>query len=107
MNAGNAANGENAELTWRTVVLRCLAIVSAVCAVIHFAVAGSHYQEYWAFGAFMLGAAFLQSLLADRTDYLSAPSSSARRSSVAISASSPFTSLPVPSATSSVRRRTR
>ena len=54
----------NAEITWRTAVLRCLAIVSAVCAVIHFAVAGSHYQEYWAFGAFMLATGFLQSLLA-------------------------------------------
>jgi hypothetical protein len=32
--------------------------------VIHFAVAGSHYQEYWAFGAFMLAAAFAQALLA-------------------------------------------
>lgn len=57
-------HAQNAELTWRTVVLRCLAIISGVCAVIHFAAAGSHYQEYWVFGAFMLGAAFLQSLLA-------------------------------------------
>jgi hypothetical protein len=33
---------------------RCVAISSAVAAVIHFAVANDHYQEYWAFGAFMV-----------------------------------------------------
>ena len=60
----HAENAADAETTWRTVVLRCVAIISGVCAVIHFAVAGSHYQEYWAFGAFMLGAAFGQALLA-------------------------------------------
>jgi hypothetical protein len=57
-------NWNPTDTTWRTAVLRCLAIVSGVCAVLHFAVAGSHYQEYWAYGAFLLGAAFLQSLLA-------------------------------------------
>lgn len=44
----------------RTLLLRCLAVVSTLCAVIHFAVAGAHFQEYWAFGVFMLGAAWLQ-----------------------------------------------
>ena len=34
----------------RTVALYCLAIVSAATAVIHFAVAGEHFEEYWAFG---------------------------------------------------------
>jgi hypothetical protein len=27
--------------------------------VIHFAIAGEHFQEYWLFGVFMLGAAWL------------------------------------------------
>lgn len=44
----------------RKVVLYCLAIVSVVTAVIHFAVAGEHFQEYWAFGVFMLVVAWLQ-----------------------------------------------
>jgi hypothetical protein len=41
-------------------VARCLAILSAAAAVIHFAVADAHYQEYWAFGVFMVGAAIAQ-----------------------------------------------
>jgi hypothetical protein len=41
-------------------VARCLAILSAAAAVIHFAVADAHYQEYWGFGAFMVGAAIAQ-----------------------------------------------
>jgi len=44
----------------RKVFLYCLAIVSVVTAVIHFAVAGEHFQEYWAFGVFMLVTAWLQ-----------------------------------------------
>jgi hypothetical protein len=40
--------------------VKILAILSAVAAVIHFDVANSHYQEYWVFGAFMVGAALLQ-----------------------------------------------
>lgn len=42
------------------IVARCLAVLSAVAAVIHFDVANMHYQEYWAFGVFMVGAALLQ-----------------------------------------------
>ena len=42
-------------------LIRCLAILSGVAAVIHFAVANEHYHEYWAFGVFMVGAAILQS----------------------------------------------
>ena len=42
-------------------LVRCLCILSGVAAVIHFAVADEHYQEYWAFGVFMIGAAILQS----------------------------------------------
>jgi hypothetical protein len=44
----------------RRVALYCLAIVSVVTSVIHFAVAGEHFQEYWAFGVFMLVVAWLQ-----------------------------------------------
>ncbi|MGN6677933.1 MAG: hypothetical protein ACTHKL_09110, partial [Streptosporangiaceae bacterium] len=48
------------ELPARTLVAQCLAIASAAAAVIHFAVAGSHFQEYWVFGVFMLAAGWLQ-----------------------------------------------
>ncbi|MGH3743550.1 MAG: hypothetical protein ACRDTP_01660, partial [Mycobacteriales bacterium] len=44
----------------RLVLARGLAVVAVIVAVIHFAVAGSHYSEYWAFGVFMLGAGWLQ-----------------------------------------------
>ncbi len=44
----------------RLLLLRGLAIASVVAAVIHFAVAGEHFAEYWAFGVFMLAAAWLQ-----------------------------------------------
>jgi hypothetical protein len=40
--------------------VRCLAMLSAAAAVIHFAVAQMHYQEYWAFGAFMIATGILQ-----------------------------------------------
>jgi hypothetical protein len=43
------------------VIARCLAILSGTAAVIHFAVANEHYQEYWAFGVFMIATAILQS----------------------------------------------
>ncbi|HEY5336468.1 MAG TPA: hypothetical protein VIJ71_10685, partial [Mycobacteriales bacterium] len=46
--------------TQRVVLLRVTAMVAVVTAVIHFAVAGEHYSEYWAFGVFMLGSAWLQ-----------------------------------------------
>lgn len=42
----------------------CLAIASAATAVIHFAVAGGHFQQYWLFGVFMLTVAWLQALWA-------------------------------------------
>jgi len=48
------------ELPARRLVAQCLAIASAASAVIHFAVAGSHFQEYWVFGVFMLTAGWLQ-----------------------------------------------
>jgi hypothetical protein len=46
------------------VVVYCLAILSVATAVIHFAVAGEHFQEYWLFGVFMLVTAWLQLLWA-------------------------------------------
>jgi hypothetical protein len=48
----------------RKAVVYCLAIISLATAVIHFAVAGEHFQEYWAFGVFLLSAAWLQLLWA-------------------------------------------
>ncbi len=42
------------------VVLAGLAMLSVLAAVIHFAVAGSHFQEYWLFGVLLLGVAWLQ-----------------------------------------------
>jgi hypothetical protein len=44
----------------RKVLGYCLAIISVAAAVIHFAVAGEHFQEYWLFGVFMLVVAWLQ-----------------------------------------------
>jgi hypothetical protein len=44
----------------KRLVAYCLAIASVAAAVIHFAVAGSHFQEYWVFGVFMLTAGWLQ-----------------------------------------------
>jgi hypothetical protein len=44
----------------RHVNLIRLAILSVATAVIHFAVAGEHFQEYWVFGVFMLVSAWLQ-----------------------------------------------
>lgn len=46
--------------TQHTAVAWSLAILSLVTAVIHFAVAGADFQEYWLYGVFMLGAAWLQ-----------------------------------------------
>jgi hypothetical protein len=44
----------------RRATVYCLAILSVAAAVIHFAVAGEHFQEYWLFGVFMLVVAGLQ-----------------------------------------------
>ena len=48
----------------RRVVLYCLVVLSAATAITHFAAAGQHFQQYWLFGVFMLGAAWLQLLWA-------------------------------------------
>jgi hypothetical protein len=52
--------GGEATVPVRTVVGYCLAIMSVATAVIHFAVAGTHFQQYWVFGVFMLAVAWLQ-----------------------------------------------
>ena len=57
---GMPTTSTDRELPARSLVARCLAIASAAAAVIHFAVAGSHFQEYWVFGVFMLAAGWLQ-----------------------------------------------
>jgi len=57
--AARPAPGERTVPAQR-VVLGGLAMLSVLAAVIHFAVAGSHFQEYWLFGVFMLGVAWLQ-----------------------------------------------
>lgn len=44
----------------RLVLLRAVAVLAVVTAVIHFAVAGAHYAEFWGFGVFMLVTAWLQ-----------------------------------------------
>ncbi|MBO0692485.1 MAG: hypothetical protein J2P58_06280 [Acidimicrobiaceae bacterium] len=51
-------------VTVRAVVPYCLAILTLAPAIIHFAVAGSHFQEFWLFGVLMLVAAWLQLLWA-------------------------------------------
>ena len=57
---GMPATSTERDLPVGKLVARCLAIASVGAAVIHFAVAGSHYQEYWVFGVFMLTAGWLQ-----------------------------------------------
>ena len=52
------------EIPGRTVVAYCLAVIGVATAVIHFAVAGAHFQEYWIYGVFMLVVAWLQLLWA-------------------------------------------
>jgi hypothetical protein len=48
----------------RRVIANCLAIAGVATAVIHFAVAGQHFQQYWLYGVFMLVVAWLQLLWA-------------------------------------------
>jgi hypothetical protein len=56
----SAGPGSTPSTTTSQTLVRCLAILSCTAAVIHFAVADMHYQEYWAFGAFMVTTAILQ-----------------------------------------------
>jgi len=53
-------SSRRADVPASKVVAYCLAILSVATAVIHFAVAGSHFQEYWVFGVFMLVVAWMQ-----------------------------------------------
>jgi hypothetical protein len=62
--ASRPADDSERTVPRRRVVLSCLAILSVATAVIHFAVAGEHFQEYWLFGVFMLVVAWLQALWA-------------------------------------------
>jgi len=64
MNRAVARPDDQSTVPGRKVVAYCLAILSVATAVIHFAVAGSHFQQYWAFGVFMLVVAWLQVLWA-------------------------------------------
>lgn len=50
--------------TLRPTVPYCLALLTVGTSIIHFAVAGMHFQEYWLFGVLMLVAAWLQLLWA-------------------------------------------
>ena len=64
MNRAIARPDDQPTVPGTKVVGYCLAILSVATAVIHFAVAGSHFHEYWAFGVFMLVVAWLQALWA-------------------------------------------
>jgi hypothetical protein len=46
------------------IIASCLALLAVATAVIHFAVAGSHFQQYWMYGVFMLVVAWLELLWA-------------------------------------------
>ncbi len=54
--------GDQPTVSGAAVARYCLAIAGAVTAVIHFAVAGEHFAEYWLFGVFMLVTGWLQAL---------------------------------------------
>jgi hypothetical protein len=56
--------GDQSMVSGFKVARYCLAIATAATAVIHFAVAGAHFTEYWLFGVFMLVVAWLQALWA-------------------------------------------
>jgi hypothetical protein len=60
MNRAVAQPDDRSTVPGSRVVGYCVAILSAATAVIHFAVAGSHFQEYWVFGVFMLVVAWFQ-----------------------------------------------
>ena len=59
-----AAAVDDVPVPLRKFALYCLGILSIATAVIHLAVAGAHFQEYWLFGVFMLVVAWLQLLWA-------------------------------------------
>ncbi len=51
---------DSAAVSGHQVARYSLAVVSLATAVIHFAVSGEHFQEYWLFGVFMLVVAWGQ-----------------------------------------------
>jgi len=55
-------DGDGQTVSRGRVVVICLAIIAIATSVIHFAVAGEHFAEYWAYGVFMLVTAWLQVL---------------------------------------------
>lgn len=65
---------EASAFTTRRLLAYCLAIVSVGTAVIHFAVAGEHFQEYWMFGVFMLLSGWAQLLWSVATVWTRRPS---------------------------------
>lgn len=62
MNPAVARPDDQSTVPGAKVVGYCVAILSAATAVIHFAVAGAHFQAYWIFGVFMLVVAWLQAV---------------------------------------------
>lgn len=64
MNPAVARPDDQSTVPGAKVVGYCVAILSAATAVIHFAVAGAHFEEYWIFGVFMLVVGWLQALWA-------------------------------------------
>jgi hypothetical protein len=60
----NPTSNNSHPVSRHKIVASCLAILSVAAAVIHFAVSGEHFQEYWLFGVFMLVVAWLQLLWA-------------------------------------------
>jgi hypothetical protein len=60
MNRAVAQPDDRSTVPGSKVVGYSVAILSAATAVIHFAVTGSHFQEYWIFGVFMLVVAWMQ-----------------------------------------------
>src|SRR5260370_363109 len=56
------ADAQQAPVPLSKVALSCLSILSVATAVIHFAVAGAHFQRYWLLGVFMLVVAWLHLL---------------------------------------------
>ena len=60
MNRAVAQPDDQSTVPGSKVVGYCVAILSAATAVIHFAVAGAHFKEYWVFGVFMLVVAWFQ-----------------------------------------------
>src|SRR5215471_8178145 len=64
MTASQRMKAVDATVPRDRVILACLAIMILTAAIIHFAVAGAHFAQYWMYGAFLLAAGWLQLLWA-------------------------------------------